>query len=139
MVSVFIDNLPKTMDETWLEQIFSSYGPVLDVIIPKKRSSKSNSKFGFVRFGHKYETLKAINDLHGEFIRECKLFVKLALFTKPYYSDHPKLQICAVSRKRIFLESIMLILLFLMQLRSLEIWNGLLFCLFWLEKVDSNG
>ncbi|KAH7847534.1 hypothetical protein Vadar_027263 [Vaccinium darrowii] len=71
--SVYVDNLPFEMDEVWLRQIFRSYGDVVDVFIPNKRSSRFNTKFGFVRFSSRAEALDAVQDLHGILIRDFRI------------------------------------------------------------------
>ncbi|KAG5525865.1 hypothetical protein RHGRI_032228 [Rhododendron griersonianum] len=48
-IAVFMDNLCDSMDEEWMEQIFSRDVEYVEVAIPAKRLSRKNSKFGFVR------------------------------------------------------------------------------------------
>ncbi|KAH7865128.1 hypothetical protein Vadar_002587 [Vaccinium darrowii] len=80
--SVYVDNLPYEMDEVWLRQIFKGYGDVVDVFIPNKRSSRFNTKFGFVRFRSKAEALDAVQDLHGILIRDFRVQVNLGRFSQ---------------------------------------------------------
>ncbi|KAH7854721.1 hypothetical protein Vadar_017130 [Vaccinium darrowii] len=82
LVSVYVDNLPYEMDLVWLNQLFRGYGEVVDVFIPKKRSSKFNTKFGFVRFNSKDEALRAVQDLHGTRIRDLDIQVNLARYSQ---------------------------------------------------------
>ncbi|KAH7845546.1 hypothetical protein Vadar_003376 [Vaccinium darrowii] len=79
--TVFVDNLSEDMDAEWLGQIFSKYGHIWDVFIPKKKSKGFNSKFGFVRYGSMAEAKVAISELNGIFIREKKMFAKLASYS----------------------------------------------------------
>ncbi|KAH7841387.1 hypothetical protein Vadar_029255 [Vaccinium darrowii] len=71
------------MDVEWLRQIFSSFGQVVDVFIPIKRSSSFNTKFGFIRFKEKEEAFRAIDALDGLLIRNFRIFVQLAKYSKP--------------------------------------------------------
>ncbi|KAH7865037.1 hypothetical protein Vadar_001483 [Vaccinium darrowii] len=80
-ISVYVDNLPFEMDEVWLRQIFKGYGEVMDVYIPKKRSSRFNTKFGFIRFLSMEEAHRAIQDLDGFLIRDFNIHVNLAKFS----------------------------------------------------------
>lgn len=78
--TMFVGNLPKDMDEEWMGQIFSTAGNVIEVFIPKKRSTKQNWRFGFVRYARKEEGLKAIHSWNATVIRDHKIFVKFARF-----------------------------------------------------------
>ncbi|KAH7846756.1 hypothetical protein Vadar_017789 [Vaccinium darrowii] len=80
--SVYVDNLPYEMDEVWLRQIFRSYGDVVDVFIPNKRSSRFNTKFSFVGFRSRAEALDAVQDLHGILIKDFRVQVNLARFSQ---------------------------------------------------------
>ncbi|KAH7861656.1 hypothetical protein Vadar_029023 [Vaccinium darrowii] len=78
--TVYVDNLSEDMDSVWLGQIFSKYGHILDVFIPKKKSKGFKSKFGFVRYGSIAEAKVAITEINGIIIRDMKMFVKMATF-----------------------------------------------------------
>lgn len=80
-VSVFVDYLPFEMDFVWLCQLFRSYGEVVDVYIPKKKSSRFHTKFGFVRFKSKDEALRAIQELDGICIRDSNIQMNLAWYS----------------------------------------------------------
>lgn len=88
-ISVYVDNLPFEMDEVWLRQIFKGYGEVMDVYIPKKRSSRFNTKFGFIRFLSMEEAHRAIQDLDGILIRDFNIHVNLAKFSHPRQYVNP--------------------------------------------------
>ncbi|KAL7262993.1 hypothetical protein ACSBR1_001205 [Camellia fascicularis] len=47
---VFVDNLLESMVPKSLFMLFSSYGVVKDVFIPRKRRKATGSRFGFVRY-----------------------------------------------------------------------------------------
>ncbi|KAL7258547.1 hypothetical protein ACSBR1_004636 [Camellia fascicularis] len=44
------DNLPKPMDSQSLYKLFSKFGVVKDVFIPRKRKKSTNTRFGFIRY-----------------------------------------------------------------------------------------
>lgn len=77
LFTVFVDNLPKSMNVGWLRQLFNPFGCVKDVFIPNKRSSFYNTKFGFVRFKKREEASSAIEDLDGIVIRNLQLLCSL--------------------------------------------------------------
>lgn len=58
------------------------YGRVEDVYMPSKRSSFFNTKFGFIRFKRREEALAAIDALNGFLVRNCRMFVQLAKYSK---------------------------------------------------------
>ncbi|CAL5404875.1 unnamed protein product [Camellia sinensis] len=82
MVTMFVDNLPDSMDKEWLLQLCSGAGKVQDVFIPKKLSKRSKRRFGFVRFRSKEEAVRAVEAINGVTVRDCRLFAKLAAFWK---------------------------------------------------------
>ncbi|KAL7193973.1 hypothetical protein ACSBR2_025584 [Camellia fascicularis] len=46
--TIFVDNLPESMDPKGLYNIFINYGIVKDVFISNKRRKLTRSRFGFV-------------------------------------------------------------------------------------------
>ncbi|KAH7842865.1 hypothetical protein Vadar_009918 [Vaccinium darrowii] len=82
LFTIFVDNLPKSMDVGWLRQLFRPYGCVEDVYMPSKRSSSFNTKFGFIRFKRREEAMNAIEDLDGFMIRNFKIVVQFAKYSK---------------------------------------------------------
>ncbi|KAL7185221.1 hypothetical protein ACSBR2_027199 [Camellia fascicularis] len=48
--TIFVDNLPESMDPKGLYKVFTNYGIVKDVFIPNKRRKLTRSRFGFVRY-----------------------------------------------------------------------------------------
>ncbi|KAE9445258.1 hypothetical protein C3L33_22844, partial [Rhododendron williamsianum] len=81
-ITVFVDNLPKDVDVDWFRQIFSSHGQVRDAFIPFKRSSRYNTKFGFIRYQTMEEASRAIHALNGVIIRNFSIQVNLARYGK---------------------------------------------------------
>ncbi|KAH7841624.1 hypothetical protein Vadar_032229 [Vaccinium darrowii] len=78
-ISIFVDNLPDSMDEEWLAQIFKPYEDVKQVVIPKKRS-KFNTIFGFVRYSSRGEANYAVKEMNGVEVRGHKVHAKEASF-----------------------------------------------------------
>ncbi|KAL7238549.1 hypothetical protein ACSBR2_004608 [Camellia fascicularis] len=50
MYTLFVDNLPESMDPRSMYALFLKFGVVKDVFIPQKRWKATNTRFGFVRF-----------------------------------------------------------------------------------------
>ncbi|KAL7177055.1 hypothetical protein ACSBR2_030391 [Camellia fascicularis] len=48
--TIFVDNLPESMDLKGLYTLFTKFGVVKDVFIPSKRRKATRSRFGFVRY-----------------------------------------------------------------------------------------
>ena len=82
MVTLFIDNLPKDMTRDWLLQLFEFEGKVADVYLSRKQRRGHKSPFGFVRYRRKVETLRAIKNLNGMIVRNCKIEVTMAKFDR---------------------------------------------------------
>ncbi|KAL7243042.1 hypothetical protein ACSBR1_015451 [Camellia fascicularis] len=52
LFTVFVDNIPSSMDGKSLFKLFSKFGIIQDVFIPFKRRIVLNSRFDFVRFDY---------------------------------------------------------------------------------------
>ncbi|KAL7204776.1 hypothetical protein ACSBR2_017813 [Camellia fascicularis] len=50
MYTLFVDNLPDSMEPRSMFDLFIKFGVVKDVFIPQKRRKTTNTRFGFVRF-----------------------------------------------------------------------------------------
>ncbi|KAL7230692.1 hypothetical protein ACSBR2_009050 [Camellia fascicularis] len=50
LVTIFVDNIPDSIDPKGLFNLFRKFGLVKDVFIPGKRRKASRSRFGFVRY-----------------------------------------------------------------------------------------
>ncbi|KAG5532640.1 hypothetical protein RHGRI_027065 [Rhododendron griersonianum] len=81
-------------EEVWLHQLFRGYGEVVDVFIPNKRSSRFNTKFGFVRFKSRDEAERAVQNLNGILIRDYYIHVNLARFSQDSRSRIPLQKAC---------------------------------------------
>lgn len=62
--TIYVDNLPSTISQETLKQLFSRCGKVLHISIPKFPQSKKSKGFAFVIFSKKEETLDAIAKLN---------------------------------------------------------------------------
>ncbi|KAI8531854.1 hypothetical protein RHMOL_Rhmol11G0168200 [Rhododendron molle] len=82
VVTLFVDNIPDKATHLWLRKVFNNYGVIRDAFIPVKRSSKTGSKFGFVRYNCSVSADMAIFRAHGKEVDNRKLVVKLAYFTQ---------------------------------------------------------
>ncbi|KAL7001411.1 Spliceosome-associated protein 49 [Sarracenia purpurea var. burkii] len=80
--TIFIDNIPDQIDNTWLRNAFNLCGLVAGAFIPNKRRRMSNSRFGFVKFRDPKDTSAAIHNYNGvrwfdKFIRVSKAWFDL--------------------------------------------------------------
>ncbi|KAJ8427710.1 hypothetical protein Cgig2_019015 [Carnegiea gigantea] len=80
--SVFINNLPHDLDKHGLKGIFRRAGRVSDSYIAFRRSRRSSSRFGFVRFWDRGDSIKCILMFNNAIIREEKISVCMALYKK---------------------------------------------------------
>lgn len=78
MVTVFVGNLPYSVDSTKLTQVFSAAGSVLSAkVITDKYSGRSRG-FGFVDMSTDEEAKKAIEMFHDQLLDDRKLVVNIA-------------------------------------------------------------
>ncbi|CAL5419885.1 unnamed protein product [Camellia sinensis] len=80
--TVFVDNLPESLNPKELFHLFSKFGVVLDVYIPQKRRKVSNTRFGFVRFNCSVAAKIAVQKAHGLWVDDRPLQVNHAEFGK---------------------------------------------------------
>lgn len=80
--TIFVDNLPESMDPKGLYNIFNNYGIVKDVYIPNKRRKLTRSRFGFVRYACQVAADMAIQKAHGIWCDNRALKVKIADFVQ---------------------------------------------------------
>ena len=77
-----MDCIPRGIDPRWLKLIFQTEGTVVDVYISRKIKRFRKDAFGFVRFNRRQEAEKAIKNLNGFGMKDCKLRVSMARFNK---------------------------------------------------------
>ena len=63
--TIFVDNLPESMDPKGLFKVFTNFGIVKDVFIPNKRRKMTRSRFGFVHYAFPVATSMAVQKAHG--------------------------------------------------------------------------
>lgn len=90
--SVFINNLPHDLDKHGLKGIFRRAGRVSDSYIPFRRSRRSSSRFGFVRFWNRGDAIKCILMFNNAIIRGEKISVCMARYEKRRPNQPPKHQ-----------------------------------------------
>ncbi|KAL7209634.1 hypothetical protein ACSBR1_031233 [Camellia fascicularis] len=88
VVTIFVDNIPESMDSKGLFNLFRKFGVVKDVFIPGKRRRASGSKFGFVRYDCEVAAEMVIQKADGLWCDNKALKVKRAEFQKPHALGH---------------------------------------------------
>ncbi|XP_028060480.1 serine/threonine-protein phosphatase PP1-like [Camellia sinensis] len=63
--TVFVDNLPHSLDLKGLFKLFTKFGIVKDVFIPQKRRKATNTRFGFMRFDCSVAASIAVQKVNG--------------------------------------------------------------------------
>jgi len=82
-VSVYVANLPATLDKFGLKGIFSKAGRVVDTYIPRKTTTGGRSYYGFVHYGSFNVARRSIQLFNNKSVRGCKLVVCMARSQKP--------------------------------------------------------
>ncbi|KAL4388115.1 hypothetical protein GQ457_09G030790 [Hibiscus cannabinus] len=77
VISLFVENIPKTLHWKGLWFSFARHGEVVDAYIARKLS-RGGKRFGFVRMSSMAEAERAIERLHDFSLYGSKLSVKLA-------------------------------------------------------------
>ncbi|KAL7250245.1 hypothetical protein ACSBR1_012277 [Camellia fascicularis] len=80
--TLFVDDLPDSMDPKSLYELFSNFGVVKDVFILNKRRKLSRSRFGFVHYDCSVAAKVACQKAHGLWCDNRALKVKVANFGK---------------------------------------------------------
>ncbi|CAL5343198.1 unnamed protein product [Camellia sinensis] len=82
LFTVFVDNIPDSMNPKSLFQLFAKFGIVKDVFIPKKRRKITGSRFGFVRYDCSVAAEMAVQRADGLWCDDKALRVKGAEFKR---------------------------------------------------------
>jgi nucleolar protein 4 len=85
---VFLKNLPFSVTEEKLKSLFSKYGEINEINLPKKETGELKG-FGFINFITKIDAMKAINNMNGKKFDGRKISLTLAL-SKNDYKNQPK-------------------------------------------------
>ena len=75
---LFIGNLPYTVDEMQMRQMFETFGELLEVTVIKDRMTGRAKGFGFVTFKNKEDAEKAIKEMHEKEVDGRKMIVNVA-------------------------------------------------------------
>ncbi|KAL7164290.1 hypothetical protein ACSBR2_040244 [Camellia fascicularis] len=82
LFTVFVDNLPGSMDAKSLFKLFTKFGIVKDVFIPFKRRKMTNSRFGFAWFDCSVASDIAVQKANGLLVDDRVLEVKHATYDR---------------------------------------------------------
>ena len=63
-MKLYVGNLPWSVDENKLKEIFSSFGNITEAVLIKDKFSGRSKGFGFVTFENEEEAQKAISEMH---------------------------------------------------------------------------
>ncbi|XP_028081066.1 serine/arginine-rich splicing factor 2-like [Camellia sinensis] len=88
VVTIFVDNIPESMDAKGFFNLFRKFAVVKDVFIPRKRRRVLGSRFGFVRYDCEVAAEMAILMVDGLWCDNKALKVKRAQFQKPHALGH---------------------------------------------------
>ncbi|KAL7243375.1 hypothetical protein ACSBR1_015718 [Camellia fascicularis] len=103
MFTVFVDNLPKSMDLRGLFKLFSNYGVVKDVFIPKKRRKVMETRFGFVRYDCQVAASMGVQNAEGLWCDDKALKVRIAEYgnevQKPKMQESGKVSINLIKQR----------------------------------------
>jgi len=83
MISLKVDGFSTRSHIDDIEDLFSKYGKVGDVYIPKDYRTKENRGFGFVRYYSKHDAEDAIDGLDGRKFDGRELSVQYAKYDRP--------------------------------------------------------
>jgi len=72
---VYVGNLPFSVDDNSLKELFSQYGEVTEAVVIQDRDSRRSKGFGFVTFTDEESAKKAIEAMNGKEVdgREIKV------------------------------------------------------------------
>ena len=76
---IYVGNLPYSMRNNDLEELFSSYGEIVSAVVIMERDTGRSKGFGFVEMASKESGEAAINELNNKEINGRNLRVNEAL------------------------------------------------------------
>ncbi|KAL7204432.1 hypothetical protein ACSBR2_017496 [Camellia fascicularis] len=80
--TVFVDEIPESMNPKGLYTLFTNFGIVKDAFIPNKKRKVTNSRIGFVRYDCPVAAEMAIQKMNGTWCDDKFLKVKRIDFGK---------------------------------------------------------
>jgi len=75
---LYVGNLPWSMTNDSLKELFSQYGEVVEAVVITDRMSGRSKGFGFVTFADEAAAEKAIADMSGKDVEGRKVVVNVA-------------------------------------------------------------
>ncbi|TMW66995.1 hypothetical protein Poli38472_012111 [Pythium oligandrum] len=87
MITLKVDNVPFQVAPEELKELFTKYGEVGDVYIPRSRGSNESRGFAFIRFVNKEDAENAIAGMEGHDYQGRQLHVQYAKQRRP---DNPR-------------------------------------------------
>jgi len=76
-VNLFVKNLDESVDDDGMKELFSSFGEITSVSVPKDDNGKCKG-FGFVCFASPDDATKAVTEMHLKVVKGKPLYVGLA-------------------------------------------------------------
>ncbi len=86
-MKVYVGNLPFSVDDGALKELFSSFGDIAEATVIKDKYSGRSKGFGFVTFSSDEDAKKAISEMDGKDMQGRNLKVNEA---KPMDPDRPR-------------------------------------------------
>ena len=86
-MKVYVGNLPFSVDDNQLKELFSSYGEIEEANVIKNKFSGRSKGFGFVTFKDEESAKKAISEMNEKEVEGRALKVNEA---KPFDPDAPR-------------------------------------------------
>ena len=77
-MKIYVGNLPFSIDDQGLRELFSSYGETEEAVVIKDRFSGRSKGFGFVTFKDEESARKAISEMNEKEVEGRKLKVNEA-------------------------------------------------------------
>jgi RNA recognition motif-containing protein len=87
--SLFVGDLPKFCSENDLEQLFVSYGPILDLKIKRNVNTGKTLSYGFVTLSSERLASEALKNLDGAMFLGRKLRIRWAMYNAKQTSITP--------------------------------------------------
>ncbi len=75
---IYVGNLPFSVDDNGLKELFSSYGEITEAVVIKDKFSGRSKGFGFVTFADEASAAKAVSEMNGKDIQGRELKVNEA-------------------------------------------------------------
>lgn len=77
-MKLYVGNLPWSVDDKALRELFASYGEITEAVLIKDKFSNRSKGFGFVTFANEKDAKKAVSEMHEKDIEGRPLTVSEA-------------------------------------------------------------